>query len=63
MSESRVCCNCRYNIIITENCGKRHYCKIRDKFMGYFEVIEGSCCKWESDKKKSEVNADDGCNN
>ena len=27
--------------------------------MSYFEVIEGSCCKWESDKKKKEVNDDE----
>ena len=58
MSEAngKICCNCRHDIRIREEDGNvRCYCEIKDKDMGYLEVMEGWCRRWASDKKKWEV--------
>ena len=55
----KVCCNCRHNIRIDdEKYGVRCYCEIKEKYMGYLEVMDGWCKRWAKDKTW-EVNADE----
>lgn len=60
----KVCCNCRHNIRIEEDNYVHCHCEIKDKNMGYIEVMEGWCRRWASDEKLwkergyKEVNAD-----
>ena len=52
VENGKVCCNCRHNIRIEENDRIRCHCDIKDKYMGYIEVMEGWCRHWATDKKK-----------